>query len=365
MVVLNDRADLFHVLDNSTYVALTRSAQQLVIFHAAQQTSQQELLDLQASIRTQCNVHVLQRPAYHLGLERAAAYEQRMQKRASARELLYVHQLFTYTSHRVLQPLARLFRTTTHAPGLREHIYEEGRALCVPGPSGLVHVQARDETLQHPQVVNVDGMFEKSFEVSGGMNCMDLVAATIRMLVEFHYTRAVPQRVTTLRPDASETLGCTLLTKAWEQYNLCPPYDGNRHTLPMYIPCITLWCTVLDAVHGFPERLSSMSNWSIAQCQAVHRRTLRILALIDAVLEKSPTARVPPTAFHRRCSKKVPGTTMTVCGRPTLRVGTVGVQLIHRCAESLHLHDQLLGGTLCVLGQLSAALPHQHDERCV
>ena len=341
VIVLNDRADLFHDMDNSTYVALTRSKGQLWVFHSAHKTSEEELTHLDSTVQ----IHRLVPPSFLTQRDRLDNEEQAAIKYQSRRETIRIHQLFAFTSHCILSTLSGIFQTTIQQSGCREYVYETTREdLYVPTylGTGLDIVTGNDETLQFPMVVNVDGLYARQFEAND-TNLIDLVTATLRTAVEFHYTWTVPARMTQLC--STDPTIQPLLELARSQFAQCPPYTGDRYTLAAYLPSFTLWCALLDAVNGFSERLPGIPSFSLAQTPAVYLRLLRTLSLMDTVLGIYTCIKLPSRVFYRLCSKNIPCTQYTITGRPTVQWNDTIVHLVHRCA-ALNIQDTLLAGTL-------------------
>jgi hypothetical protein len=327
-------------------VALTRSKGCLWVFHSAHKTSTEELDHLGSSV----HIHQLLPPAFRTQRDRLDSEQESSLQHQDRQQTIRTHQLFAFTSHCALAKLSGLFHTTMAQHGCQEYVYEAAREdLYAPVylGTGLDIVTGQDETLHYPLVVNVDGLYARQFDIAG-TNLIDLVTATLRVAVEFHYTWELPVRIA--RIQSTDSTIVPLLDLARTQFEQCPPYTGNRYTLAAYLPSFTLWCILLDAINGFSERLPGILSFSLAQTPTVYTRLLRTLSLMDTVLGIQTCTKIPSRSFYRLYSKTVPGTQYTITGRPTVCWKDTAVHLVHRCA-AFNIQDTLLGGTLLELSE--------------
>jgi len=292
VIVLNSRRSLFESIENSTYVALSRSVKKLIIFHDMSLTSQNHIYNLYKNINSLYNddvSHILrtfvvfpdqsQQELHSYDDIRKCIPAQIIPSVKRTTEYKTVQQLFNYVHTSIIQNIREYYHYERVVDTINDVVYEED-SKC---ETNMIHVTPETDTLLIPHVVNVDGIFARSFEI-GMHNMMSIVGDVSKLLIEYHLSRRIRQSIRKLGRiynESTDTHIQTIYDLGRTHLQTYPMYKGNMYTLARYIPAFTLFSLSSDAWYGFEDRIHSVDDFSFVQRPSVMLRILRILQHIN------------------------------------------------------------------------------------
>jgi hypothetical protein len=323
VIVLNSRRELFDNLENSTYVALSRSVHKLIIFHDLSyvtpnhiNTIYQHIQETTAPFTNILQTHIIHNDGiFHIQTVNDIEISMDMLKQykkptvsPGPNKVPYrtVQQLFTYAHTTVLQEVRKFYSSTIIETGVKDIIFED-ETINVNIKNTKVQITADTDTMIVPHIVNIDGIFGREFD-NGIHNMMNIVGDVCELLIEYHLSHRVRQCIRKLGRiynESADTYIQTVYNFGREHLQSCPPYDGNMYTLSQYIPAFTFFSLSSDAWYGFEDRIHSVTDYSFAQRPSVLLRIQRILNII------SPTFSYPlqPGAARKTSRKRIAYTT--------------------------------------------------------
>lgn len=299
VIIIHSRRSLFEAIDNSTYVALSRSIQKLVIFHDRTFTTHEQVCRLYKNLpdigtcivhthivpqdTAQATVHISKLSDINVMVaENTILNRNQLQKQPDNTRPEYktVQQLFTYLHTSVLQTVRQNYETEVVSEPLEDVVYE-GVDLCVKQDNGTTYiVDANTDTMSVPHIVNVDGVFAREFEVGPARNMMGIVGNVCHFLIEYHLSRRIRlsiRRLGRIYHTAADTYAHEIYNSGMSHLKQCPVYAGDIYTLAHYIPTFTFLAVSSDAWYGFEDRIHAISDFSFVQKPSVVERILRIL----------------------------------------------------------------------------------------
>jgi hypothetical protein len=260
VIVLNDRS-LVHALDNSVYVALSRSMRQLVVFQDRATTSMTELTQLCAAL-TSADLTVLTNRYSRCPADTRPTVPQN--ERGPPTRYV-VETMFQYMDPSVLAPLERLVQTTTMSADW-DDLADYAKLLDVPTRHGY------------------------------SLNVRHVLTASLCLAAEYARTRTLPSTITVLRRSRDPRVvrlvarGTALL--AMRLPFVAAPLDVQH--LVMQLPAFVMFATALDATTSFDEKLVALEDsdfgWIVQPAIVT-----RFLHLLTELTRYVPDHR---TAFH-------------------------------------------------------------------
>ena len=295
VIVLNDRS-LFQAMENSLYVALSRSLEQLVIFQDTGPISLEEIDALRArltpaDLSVLTNTHTKCRPLRRVPLTTPAP-QPRLTK-------YFVDTLFQYVDPELLAPLeARVQQTSLDTTGFDEENDETAAAYAQ--------------------------LFDVTTDTGTCVNVRSIVTAAIRLAVEYARTHQVPKLVLDLQRSRDPYVArlCTRGMAVLRMHlpHIPDPWDV-RH-LYLKLQAFAMFSTAIDAFSGFEEKIADLSDFGFIMHPLVVRRVARLLQHLQKYIPE------PQTTFSAR--KTLRTATAVFYSTPTLASSTCVYSMLHK-----------------------------------
>jgi len=299
VIVLNTRS-LFQCMENSLYVALSRSMHELVIFQDNNSTSLEEL----HALRTHLTPRDLSVVTNKKSRCRPTCRVQESPRAASQLTSYYVDTLFQYVDPGLLGPIEQMVQRTS----LDDTLFEDEEAY------GLLF----DMKTNNDQCVHV----------------RNIVTAAIRLAVEYFRTRQIPKIVMHLQRSRDPYItrlyqrGMSIL----RMQLLHIPTTWDAQNLYMKLQAFAMFSTAIDAFSGFEEKITDISDFGFIMHPLIVNRVRRLL---DQMLKYIP---VTTTAFSVQCSRL--SGTAKFYSTPTLKSSSCLYVMMHKPDTDM---DDLLG----------------------
>jgi type II secretory pathway predicted ATPase ExeA len=282
LVVVLSQRELFANMENSKYVAITRSLEKLVIYHDANTSSWEEVDGLK-SVKVTA-LQTVQSTRHVLG---DAVSDRPVTKR--------VEDIFCYMD-------------STLSCGLEEKYDIAGSTV------DTAFVDEDDSYIDSLDVLVSDGYYT---------NVANIVGTAARLLVEYTRTGVLPRSLLPLTKSTDPRV-CTLFTNAVGMLRTC----GNDDRLRLQAFAILAMC--LDASIGFDEKVG-LTDCTWIMTDIIHLRVVRLLTQLNKHVPVGES-----TQFTLRKTVKVDR--LNIVSQPLLSTNQVVFDVIHRpttCPEDV------------------------------
>jgi hypothetical protein len=296
VIVLCDRTSLFDSMENATYVAITRATRRLIIIVDGRYTSRESLSTLAYEVRRRAGdrlcLNITMFPSANAKIHQTITQMQTWVVDQRTYHSIEKHKLSVLMG---LLSAVQMNASREHImsrvvySGEVEHIFESPdedtyRCFyhCCDGS-----VLPTSDTLCFPTLINIDGVYARSFE-SSGKNLLQLIGQISYQLLYLHFTGGVDPVLLSFvdeNPSQSKEIVQLVHMGELELFN-CGPYSGNMYDLVRFIPALTFLSVAHDAHVGYEDKLSAICSYSFAQQADVLRRILGIIHTLEVLLER-------------------------------------------------------------------------------
>ena len=211
-ILINSRRELFHDIDNSTYVALSRSVEKLIIFQDRSFVTADQVYNMYTRIIdpkkiVQTYIVPLQYinnenknlPQIHTLCDIAKQSPQLLpltiEPNTGNVEYKTLQQLFTYVHMSVLHDLQQYYHSITLCKPVEDIVFEDHPVL---DKKNNKLVRAETDTILVPHITNLDGTYTRLFD-HGDNNMMNIIGQVCELLIEFHFNPSYTTKYSKIR----------------------------------------------------------------------------------------------------------------------------------------------------------------------
>ena len=259
VIVLNTRS-LFQGMENSLYVALSRSMEELVIFQDVGPTSMEEIHTLRtklthADLSVVTNKHSKCKPVCRVLATTAPD--------VPLQTKYFVETLFQYVDPELLKPIERMVQSTSLDAA---SLFDDDEA----------YARLFDITTENGQCVNV----------------RNIVTAAIRLAVEYFRTHQIPKLVLDLKrsrdPYVARLYKRGMLVLRMHLPHVVDPWDIRQ--LYMKLQSFAMFSTAIDAFSSFEEKIADLSDFGFIMQPMI---ICRVRRLCDQMQKYVPETSTP------------------------------------------------------------------------
>ena len=290
VIVLNDRS-LFKGMENSLYVALSRSMEQLIIFQNTGPVSMEEIDALRnrlmpADLSVVTNRYSKCRP---LCRPLSAAIGTNIQQTK-----YFVETLFQYVDPELLTPIEKMVQRTS----LDSTTFDDEE----------IYAQLFDIKTETDQCINV----------------RSIVTTAIRLAVEYFRTKQIPKVILDLHrsrdPYVARLFARGMLVLRMNLPHVSDPW--NIQQTFMKLQAFAMFSTAIDAFSSFDEKIADLSDFGFIMHPLIIKRVSMLLHHMKKYIPETQTS------FSRRETLRTG--TATIYSTPTLKSTACVYSMLHK-----------------------------------